>query len=152
MPLHRFFLPKGLYSAADKSAIAQAITKVYAILPAFYVVVVFVELDPGDFFVGGKASGRRVRINVEHVARNFEDGSPKRKRKFMERYEAALAPFTKARGIEWEVQIVDCDRLLWNIDGMAPPEENSDGERIWREEDKPVPLGKVEDVQVRAKL
>jgi hypothetical protein len=27
----------------------------------------------------------------------------------MDRYETALEPFTKARGIDWEIQIVDCD-------------------------------------------
>lgn len=27
----------------------------------------------------------------------------------MDRYETALVPFTKARGVDWEVQITDCD-------------------------------------------
>ncbi|KAJ6464963.1 putative oxalocrotonate tautomerase [Mycena sanguinolenta] len=107
MPLHRLFVPKGLYTPADKAALAQAITAVYASLPAFYVVVLFVELEAHDFFVGGKATERMVRISVEHVARNFSDDALKRR--FMDRYETALAPFTKARGIDWEVQITDCD-------------------------------------------
>jgi hypothetical protein len=27
----------------------------------------------------------------------------------MDRYEKVLEPFIKARGIDWEVQVVDCD-------------------------------------------
>ncbi|KAJ7359903.1 putative oxalocrotonate tautomerase [Mycena albidolilacea] len=107
MPLHRIFVPTGLYTLADKAAFAQAITDVYAILPPFYVVVLFIDLEPSNFFVGGKSTDRMVRINVEHVARNFADAAIKRG--FMDRYEAAIAPFTTARGLDSEVQVVDCD-------------------------------------------
>lgn len=31
------------------------------------------------------------------------------KRKFMDLYEKALEPFTKGRGIDWEIQIEECD-------------------------------------------
>jgi hypothetical protein len=31
------------------------------------------------------------------------------KRSFMDTYEQALEPFTKGRGIDWEVQIEECD-------------------------------------------
>ncbi|KAJ7915090.1 putative oxalocrotonate tautomerase, partial [Mycena leptocephala] len=88
---------------ADKAALAEAITQVYASLPPFYVIVLFIDLEPGNCFVGGKATERMVRIGVEYIARNFTDNA--RKRLFMDRYETALAPFTKARGIDWEVQI-----------------------------------------------
>lgn len=27
----------------------------------------------------------------------------------MDRYEKALEPFTKGRGIDWEIQVTDCD-------------------------------------------
>ncbi|KAJ6464866.1 putative oxalocrotonate tautomerase [Mycena sanguinolenta] len=107
MPFHRFFVPKGLYTPADKAALAQAITAVYDFLPKFYVVVLFIELESKDFFVGGKATERMVRISVEHLARGFSDDEAKRR--FMDRYETAIAPFTKARGIDWEVQITKCD-------------------------------------------
>ena len=30
----------------------------------------------------------------------------------MDRYEAALEPFTKGRGIDWEVQVEECDVSL----------------------------------------
>ncbi|KAJ7249767.1 putative oxalocrotonate tautomerase [Mycena haematopus] len=113
MPLHRIFVPKGLYTPSDKAALAQAITAVYVSLPAFYVVVLFIDLESSDFFVGGKVTERMVRISVEHLARNFKDDALKRS--FMDRYETALAPFTKARGVDWEVQITDCDVRIFNL-------------------------------------
>ncbi|KAJ7830485.1 putative oxalocrotonate tautomerase [Mycena leptocephala] len=98
MPLHRIFVPTGLYTPADKVAMAQAITDVYTAIPAFYVVVLFIDLEPSNFFVGGKTTERIVRISVEHLARNFADDTLKRR--FMDRYETALAPFTKARSVD----------------------------------------------------
>ncbi|KAJ7501920.1 putative oxalocrotonate tautomerase [Mycena galericulata] len=107
MPLHRFFTPKGLYSPEDKVAIARTVTGVYSQIPSFYVVVLFIELDSESFFVGGEATNKFLRIAVEHVARNFSNDTAKRQ--FMDRYEQALEPFTKGRGIDWEVQITDVD-------------------------------------------
>ncbi|KAJ6488203.1 hypothetical protein C8R47DRAFT_979016, partial [Mycena vitilis] len=93
------FVPKGLYTPADKAALSQAINKIYTgcdgvSLPAFYVVVLFIELEPG----GGDATERTIRIGIEHLAHHFVD-----------LYEAAIAPLTHARGIHWEVQVSDCD-------------------------------------------
>ncbi|KAJ6590855.1 putative oxalocrotonate tautomerase [Mycena sp. CBHHK59/15] len=107
MPLHRFFVPKGMYSQEDKAAIAAAVTAVYSMLPPFYVVILFIDIDPANFFVGGKSTGNFLRIAVEHIARQFTDD--KAKRNFMDRYEKVLEPFTRGRGIDWEVQISDVD-------------------------------------------
>ncbi|KAJ7800770.1 putative oxalocrotonate tautomerase [Mycena olivaceomarginata] len=152
MPLHRIFVPTGLYSPEDKAALAQAITDLYTAfgLPPFYVVVLFIDLEPTSFFVGGKTTARMVRISVEHLARNFDDDSIKRK--FMDRYEAVLAPFTKARGLDWEVQVTDCDRLLWNLNGMAPPEETSEEGNIWKQENRAVSPEEMEALKARAQL
>jgi len=73
MPLHRLYVPPKLYSPDDKAAIADAITKVYARLPAFYVVVLFISADREDYFVGGKRSDNFVRIAVQHIARQFPE-------------------------------------------------------------------------------
>ena len=59
MPLHRLFVPyvpHNLYSAEDKLAMAETITKVYGHLPPFYVVMVFVNFDSEDYYVGGLKS------------------------------------------------------------------------------------------------
>ncbi|KAJ7438117.1 putative oxalocrotonate tautomerase [Mycena galericulata] len=110
MPLHRFFTPKGLYSPEDKAAIARAVTGIYPQLPPFYVVVLFIEFDWESFFVGGEATNKFLRIAIEHITRNFPDDIDTRtKHQFMDRYEKALEPFTKGRGINWEVQVTDAD-------------------------------------------
>ncbi|KAJ7606646.1 putative oxalocrotonate tautomerase [Roridomyces roridus] len=155
MPLHRFFIPKGLYTASDKAAIARAVTEVYKILPKFYVVVLFIELDAdpenSNFFVGGEPNARFVRIAVEHYARNFGDDD-QRKRMFMDRYEAALEPFTKGRGIDWEVQVSDADRVLWNENGVAPPVPGSEGEKIWKQENRAVSAEEMEALKAQGRL
>ncbi|KAJ7609759.1 putative oxalocrotonate tautomerase [Mycena polygramma] len=152
MPLHRLFVPKGLYTLADKAALAKAITDVYPFLPQFYVVVLFIELEPTDFFVGGKTTERMVRISVEHIARNFSEYNDAHKRVFMDRYEAALAPFIKARGLDWEVQVTDCDRALWNMNGMAPPEIDTEEEKVWKRENRAVPPEEIEALQASGRL
>ncbi|KAJ6483553.1 hypothetical protein C8R47DRAFT_564740 [Mycena vitilis] len=58
-----------------------------------------------------------VRVGIEDIALSFPDEADKRR--FMARYEKAIAPFTKARGIDWEVQVSDWDRSLWHMNGMA---------------------------------
>ncbi|KZP02219.1 hypothetical protein FIBSPDRAFT_771021, partial [Athelia psychrophila] len=63
------------------------------------------------------------------------------KRAFMDRYEAALAPWTKGRGIDWEVQITEDDRTLWNENGMNPPLPGTNAEELWRIQNKAVPYG-----------
>ncbi|KAF8125538.1 putative oxalocrotonate tautomerase [Mycena galopus ATCC 62051] len=106
MTLHRVFVPKGVED------LAQAITDVYTKgppnIPAFYFVVLFIDLDTTSCFVSGRTTERMVRISVEHLARNFPDDAA-RKHGFMDHYEAALVSFTKGRGIDWEVQITNCD-------------------------------------------
>lgn len=70
MPLHRWFVPPGLYSAEDKKAIAAAIRQVYGHLPAFYVVTLFINVDEEDYFVGEDNRSNFVRICVENMARH----------------------------------------------------------------------------------
>ncbi|KAJ7586911.1 hypothetical protein C8J56DRAFT_787250, partial [Mycena floridula] len=61
------------------------------------------------------------------------------KRNFMDRYEAALAPFTKDKGVDWEVQIAEHDAILWNENGMAPPLSGTEEEMLWKMENRAVP-------------
>ena len=42
MPLHRIYSAKGIFTADEKEAISQSITKIYSALPPFYVVVTFI--------------------------------------------------------------------------------------------------------------
>ena len=124
MPLHRFYVPPGLYTAEDKAKLSEAITAVYASIPRFYVVVVFIEVDKDSYYVGGKPTDNFVRVVIHHLARQFPKyvtisakeirhlqrlRSDQRKKQFMDTYEKAIEPFTKERGVDWEVEISDED-------------------------------------------
>ena len=71
MPLHRWFVPPNLYSDDDKAAIAKAVTSCYPALPPFYVLVLFIDIKDGSYFVGGVKNNNFVRIGIEHLARHF---------------------------------------------------------------------------------
>lgn len=58
----------------------------------------------------------------------------------LNRVEAAFAPTFKERGLDWEFHIEQMERELWRINGINPPPTNSEGEKLWREENRPVPL------------
>jgi len=76
----------------------------------------------------------------------------------MGRYEKALEPFTKGRGIDWEIQVQDCDvslqivpfwsicttvpymqRVTWNENGINPPLPDTEAENEWKVQNRPVP-------------
>jgi phenylpyruvate tautomerase PptA (4-oxalocrotonate tautomerase family) len=82
MPLWRIFAHPSTYTVQDKDAISKAITSIYTRpdlgLPAFYVVVIFVPVEEGNLFVGGKARKDFVRISVEHIARTIESTEQKK--------------------------------------------------------------------------
>lgn len=104
MPLHRIYHAPGAFTDEQKQGLAKAITDIYVEkvnLPPFYALVLFVELPKSSFFVGGKPDDKFVRIGVQHIARQF-DGLDSKKR-FLDLYEATIAPFIKDLGYDWEV-------------------------------------------------
>ncbi|KAK0243310.1 putative oxalocrotonate tautomerase [Armillaria nabsnona] len=129
MPLHRFYIPVGFYSKEDK-----AVQQCYSHLPKFYVVVIFIEVDKENFYVGAEATDNFVRVVVHHMAAHYSD---EYKKVFMDKYEKALEPFIKARGADWEIQIAEMDRRLWGINGINPPSRNSEAEALWVKENRP---------------
>lgn len=139
MPLWKIYHPVGAFTAEDKRALSQRITGLYRGLPKFYVIVVFQEVAPDSFYMGGEEVHNFVRIWVDHIARSFPPDAKKLKAKWMGRAEQALAPYIKDRGREWEIHIDETPFDLWQIQGMPPPPPNSDVEKRWIEENKPVP-------------
>ncbi|KAK0499540.1 putative oxalocrotonate tautomerase [Armillaria luteobubalina] len=134
MPLHRFYTPIGFYSKEDKAAIVKAVQQTYPHLPKFYVVVIFIEVDKENFYVGAQSTDNFVRVVVHHMATRYSD---EYKKVFMEKYEKALEPFVKARGADWEIQVAEMDRCLWGINGINPPPRNSEAEALWIKENRP---------------
>ncbi|KAF9025889.1 4-oxalocrotonate tautomerase [Hymenopellis radicata] len=139
MPLHRFYIPPNLYTAEDKAKLAEAITNVYTFIPRFYVVVLFIEVDQENCFVGGNSTKGFVRILVHHLARQFENDE--KKVTFMDMYEDAIKPFTKDRGLDWEVAVSDEDPKLWRENGLIPPHavRDKEAEDLWKRENRPIP-------------
>ncbi|GAW06802.1 4-oxalocrotonate tautomerase [Lentinula edodes] len=138
MPFHRLYCSVNLYSKEEKQAIARSITELYARvpIPRFYVVVNFIEVGQDDCYVGGEPNTRFLRISVQHLARNLQ--TVEEKRNFMERYEKTLEPYTKDKGIDWEVQISNEDPLYWNLNGICPPPFGSESYQMWVKINKPV--------------
>ncbi|KAJ3795496.1 putative oxalocrotonate tautomerase, partial [Lentinula aff. detonsa] len=120
MPFHRFYCSPNLYTKEEKQAIAQAITKFYSRLPPFLVLVNFIDVDKDNFYVGGEPNDKYLRINVQHSANPVQTYVPMHfleaisfhlimcnycRRAWVEAYEKALEPFTKGKGIGWELQM-----------------------------------------------
>jgi hypothetical protein len=147
MPLWLIFHPDGTFEDdASKEALAADITKIYTGvgLPAFYVVANFIKMPASTMFMGGKAIGRDkpfIRLAIEHIAvtQPNEDEAYKR---VANRVDAAIKPHISDKGYDWEFHIDETERRLWKINGMFPPPWGSEGEKIWSEKNRAVPLEK----------
>lgn len=55
---------------AQKQALVESITPFYTRsgLPAFYVNVVFIPVEPSSFYIGSQPVENMVRIAIEHIA------------------------------------------------------------------------------------
>ena len=58
--------------------------------------------------------------------------------------EEKLAPFVKDRGFDWEVHIDETPMDLWRVQGMVPPLPESETERVWAKENRPIPYEPVQ--------
>lgn len=78
-----------------------------------------------------------VRIVIEHIALHMDD--PERRRRSSEEIGKVIAPYTTDRGLHVEFHIDETPRDLWMIDGISPPPSGSDAEKLWVQENRPVP-------------
>jgi phenylpyruvate tautomerase PptA (4-oxalocrotonate tautomerase family) len=146
MPFWKVYHPVGAFTADDKRALSERITELYRGLPKFYVIVAFQEVAPDSLYMGGKPVDNFIRVWVDHIARSFPPDAKKMKAKWMAKAEAALAPYIKDRGRDWEIHIDETPFDLWHVQGMAPPPPNSEYEKLWVDENKPVPYPVEEPV------
>eukprot|EP00877_Chromochloris_zofingiensis_P014135 jgi/Chrzof1/8976/Cz03g31180.t1 len=137
MPLHRIYHAEGVFSSADKKAIAQRVTGVYKKLPPFYVVVVFIAVDKDSFYIGGEPNDRFVRITTQHLART--NIGKERQAQVVQELEEAFAPYVRDRGLDWELHIDEMDRETWRENGLRPPMPDTADERMWKEANRPLP-------------
>lgn len=138
MPLWKIYHPFEAFSDDDKRQISEQITEVYAaIMPKFYVGIVFEEVRSNSFYIGGKPVDNFVRISIDHIARSFPDLASSRR--FIDRINAILKPFVADRGFNWEFHIDETPFDYWSINGFYPPKPSTPDERRWREENRPSP-------------
>lgn len=136
MPLWTIYHPPQAFSDQDKAELAERITDVYgAVMPRFYVGIVFQALEPRNFFMGGRPADRFVRIVMEHIARSFPDIETSRR--FIDRINAILKPYVADRGYDWELHVDETPFDYWSINGHYPPKPNTEDERRWRAENRP---------------
>ncbi len=134
MPLWKVYHPEGAYTAEDKKAMSERITRIYRMLPAFYVGVVFQEVPKSSLYVGGEPTDDFVRIWVDHIARQFKDEEGKDR--FWVAVNKVLRPFISDRGLRWEMHIDETPFSLWTIEGLRPPLPDTPAEQKWRAENK----------------
>ncbi|KIX03416.1 uncharacterized protein Z518_06968 [Rhinocladiella mackenziei CBS 650.93] len=146
MPLWRIFTHPETFNHSQRAGIAKAVTDLYVSysLPAFYVNVIFVNVDEEDVWVGGESKSNFVRIVIEQIARSMsppdtEEGR-KARRSWMDRINGVLRPYILGRKeLDWELHIYETPRDLWRIQGLDPPPSFSDEEKLWFEQNKPIP-------------
>jgi phenylpyruvate tautomerase PptA (4-oxalocrotonate tautomerase family) len=139
MPLWNIYHPVGAYSAEDKAELADRITTIcYPSLPRFYVGIIFQEIPKESFYMGAVAKDRFVRIRADHFARRLPNQSVQDA--WIQKVNDAIAPFVRDRGYDWEIHIDETPRELWSIQGIKPPEANSDAEKDWKEANRPFPF------------
>jgi phenylpyruvate tautomerase PptA (4-oxalocrotonate tautomerase family) len=137
MPLWKIYHSSNAFSSEEKHKLAGEITKIYSVLPSFYVGVVFQEIPKESFFIGGEPVDNFVRIWVDHIARTLP--TPETKERFVRKCDDVLAPFIRDKEYDWEFHIDETPFELWSIQGMRPPPPNSEHEKKWKQENKPTP-------------
>jgi phenylpyruvate tautomerase PptA (4-oxalocrotonate tautomerase family) len=140
MACWEIFAPENAYTERDKEQLSEAITSMYvdyAHMPEFYVVVIFHEKPAHSIYVGGKAVNNFVRIRIDHFSRQLDTAEARAA--CMAVIEEKLAPLVRERGFDWEVHIDETPMDLWRVQGMVPPLPGSEIEKVWANENRPVP-------------
>lgn len=140
MTCWEIFVPEHAYTEEEKEQLSEAITSIYvdyAQMPEFYVVVIFHDKPANSIYVGGKAANNFVSIRVDHFARQLDTAEVRAA--CMAVIEETLAPLVKERGFDWEVHIDETPMDLWRVRGMVPPLPESEMERAWAKENRPIP-------------
>lgn len=138
MPLWNIYHPVAAFDVGERTRMAEAITACYPVLPRFYVGIVFQEIAADQFFVGGDLAKNFVRISIDHIARQFPNDDVRQR--WLAMVNGALEPFIAARGFDWELHVDETPPEIWLIQGMRPPPPDSEQEKLWIRENRPVPV------------
>jgi hypothetical protein len=144
MPLWNIYHPPGTFTdPSSKQSFARDITTIYTSigLPAFYVVVNFVQMPSASMYIGGtpndSTSKPFIRFSIDHIAVRLPDDSAEYKR-VVAKINDTLKPHVADKGYGWEFHVNETERRLWSIDGFEPPPFGSEGEKVWVRENEAV--------------
>ncbi|MEV1201099.1 tautomerase family protein [Microbispora rosea] len=132
MPLWTIHHTPGIFTDAEKHRLAARIADHYEQigLPRFYVVTLFHQTRPEDFYVGGEPTPAGVRITVDHIARSNPDRESRRRT--AQWIKSMLQPHLEGHAaLHWEFHVDETSEDLWMINGIAPPPGGSDAEKRW---------------------
>lgn len=132
MPLWTIHHTPGIFTDTDKHRLAARIADHYEQigLPRFYVVTLFQQTRPEDFYVGGEPAAAAVRITVDHIARSNPDRESRRRT--AQWIKGMLQPHLERHAaLHWEFHVDETSEDLWMINGIAPPPGGSDAEKRW---------------------
>ncbi|KAM0519347.1 hypothetical protein ACHAPE_003518 [Trichoderma viride] len=104
MPWNRIYHPEGVWSQADRDAIAKGITDVYATqYPRHSTLVTFIPIAKGSFYSGGEVTTNFVRITLQHMKGSWStyDLENSVRTKFRENFKHLI----EDRGMKYELQI-----------------------------------------------
>lgn len=135
MPLWTIHHTPGIFDVAEKRALASRITDHYqaAGLPRFYVVTVFHETPPEDFYVGGEPTSVGLRVVIDHIARRAADSESRQR--IAGWINQILGPFLERHPVlHWEFHVDETSEELWMINGLVPPPGGSEAEKRWATE------------------
>ncbi|MFH8796136.1 tautomerase family protein [Streptomyces sp. NPDC017941] len=134
MPLWTVHHTPGTFTDAEKRRLASDVADHYEQvgLPRFYVVTLFHETRPEDFYVGGEPARVGVRITIDHIARRNPDSESRRRT--AQWINGMLRPHLERNaGLHWEFHVDETSDELWMINGIVPPPAGSDTEKLWAE-------------------
>jgi phenylpyruvate tautomerase PptA (4-oxalocrotonate tautomerase family) len=132
MPLWIIRHTPGIFSDDQKRDLASRIADHYekAGLPRFYVITIFNETRPEDFYVGGEPTPVGVRVIIEHIARRSTDKSSRQR--IAQWINGILSPFVDSHpDLHWEFHVDETSEELWMINGIVPPPGGSEAEKAW---------------------
>ncbi|MHA7652940.1 tautomerase family protein [Mycobacterium sp. ML4] len=132
MPLWTIHHSPGIFTDAEKHELASRITDHYerAGLPRFYVITLFTETSPENFYVGGEPTSAGIRIVIDHIARHSQ--STEHRQRITRWINDIVAPlFAGKPDLHWEFHVDETSEELWMINGYVPPPGGSEAEKDW---------------------
>ncbi|UPK97406.1 hypothetical protein LCI18_008341 [Fusarium solani-melongenae] len=115
----------------DKEKLTKGISNIYMAfdLPGFFTHVQFISFGSDDFWSGGEPAHNSVTISIYHAAANIRNAPEGES--FLKALDDVVHPVLKPKGIRWESNVYETPRDYWRLQGMAPPDFNTEMLQRW---------------------